>query len=294
MGRRRTYSVNTLQRHGYVFVAPSVILFSIFLIGPMIGAFDLSVYEWNLLGPRRFVGLENFRRIVDDTRVMNSFRTTIHFSLVSSLLLNVLALGYALLFSSTLLRAKNFFQSLIFLPVILANVAVGIVWQFMFQSTGVFSVASNAIFGFTVPWLTSTEIAPYSVIMVQVWKFTGYYMVIYIAGLLDIPASLFESARIDGARFFQQLRYITIPMLRHTFALAIVTSVIFTFGAFPLQYVITEGGPSRSTEVMGLLIYFQAFRFNKFGYASAISVLFFGTLFIVSYFQLRAFRSEAD
>jgi ABC-type sugar transport system permease subunit len=160
----------------------------------------------------------------------------------------------------------------------------------MFQTTGILSVVTNGLFGITIPWLTSTDIAPYGIIMVQVWKFTGYYMVIYIAGLLDIPQSLYESARIDGANYVQQFRFITIPMLRNTFTLAIVTCVIFTFGAFPLQYVITEGGPSRSTEVLGLLIYLQAFRFNKFGYASAISVLFFGTLFLVSFFQLKLFK----
>lgn len=170
--------------------------------------------------------------------------------------------------------------------------AIGVVWQFMYQTTGVLSVLSVGLLGETIPWLTSTQISPYAMIIVYVWKFTGYYMIIYIAGLLDIPDNLFEAARIDGANFWQQLFRITIPSLKNTFALAVVSCVIFTFGTFAIQFVITEGGPSRSTEVMALLIYFTAFRFNKFGYSAVISVLFFLTLLVFSVFQLRLFKQK--
>ena len=108
---------------------------------------------------------------------------------------------------------------------------------------------------------------------------------------MDVPVSLYEAARIDGAGFWSQLFYITLPNLKNTIALAVISCIIFTFGQFSIQYVITKGGPSRSTEILSLLIYNQAFQLSKFGYSSAISVLFFLTLLIFSIFQLRLFKS---
>ncbi len=291
--RKASYSVTKLQRHGYVFVLPTLIFFALFLIYPMLSAFHLSLFNWNLLAPKTFVGLRNFGDMIRDERVINSFLRTLHFSAVSVVAINVLAFAFALMFSSRLLRYKNFFQSLIFLPVVLSIIACGVVWEFMYQKSGLISLTFHALFGVAVPWLTDTSIAPYSIIIVFVWKSVGYYMVIYIAGLMDVPPSYYEAARIDGAGFWGQLGYITLPSLRNTFALAVVSCVIFTFGQFAIQYVITSGGPSRSTEILALLIYREAFEFARFGYSAAVSVLFFLTLLIFSIFQLRLFRSGA-
>jgi len=257
----------------------------------MLSAFHLSLFDWNLLSPKEFVGLKNFKTMFDDPRVINSYVRTMHFSIISVVAINIFAFVFALMFGSRLLKAKNFFQSLIFLPVVLSIVAVGVVWEFMFQSTGLISIIVQKIFKVNVPWLVSTEVAPYAMIIVYVWKSVGYYMVMYIAGLLDIPFTLYEAARMDGAGFWSQLFYITIPSLKNTFALAVVSCIIFTFGTFTVQYVITKGGPSRSTEILALLIYKQAFEFNKFGYSAAISVLFFMTLLLFSIIQLRLFKS---
>jgi ABC-type sugar transport system permease subunit len=285
------YSVTRLQRHGYVFILPTLLFFSIFLIYPMVSAFQLSFFEWNLLSPKLFVGLKNFKTMVTDPRVINSYVRTIHFSVLSVAAINVLAFIFALIFGSRLLKGKNFFQSLVFLPVILSIVAVGVVWEFMFQSTGLISIIVQKIFGVKVPWLVSTDVAPYTMIIVYVWKSVGYYMVMYIAGLLDIPVSYYEAARMDGAGFWNQLFYITLPSLKNTIALSVVSCIIFTFGTFTVQYVITKGGPSRSTEILALLIYKQAFEFNKFGYSAVISVLFFLTLLLFSIIQLKLFKS---
>jgi ABC-type sugar transport system permease subunit len=289
--RKASYSVTKLQRHGYVFILPTLVFFFIFLVYPMLSAFHLALFDWNLLGPKTFLGLRNFGQMVQDPRVINSFLRTLHFSAVSVAAINALAFVFAIMFSSRLIRYKNFFQSLIFLPVVLSIIACGVVWEFMYQKTGLISIIFQKIFGIGVPWLTDTAIAPYSVIIVFVWKSVGYYMVIYIAGLLDVPVSFYEAARIDGAGFWGQLRYITFPSLKNTFALAFVSCVIFTFGQFAIQYVITSGGPSRSTEILALLIYREAFEFSKFGYSAAVSVLFFLTLLVFSIFQLRLFRS---
>ena len=128
-------------------------------------------------------------------------------------------------------------------------------------------------------------------IAVNVWKYTGFYMVMFIAGLLDIPGVYYEAAKIDGAGFWGRLMHITIPSLKNTLILVSVSCVIFSFGTFALQFVMTEGGPSRSTEVLALLIYKEAFQFTKFGYSNAISVVYFITLLIFSFIQLKAFKS---
>jgi multiple sugar transport system permease protein len=288
---RSRYSVSRLQNHGYVFILPTLIFFSLFLIYPMVSAFRYSLFEWNLLSPMKFIGLKNFANMIKDPKVINSYIRTLHFSGISVAAINVLAFVFAIMFSSRLIRFKNFLQSLIFLPVILSIVAVGVVWEFMYQSTGLISVITRAIFGSSPAWLTSTKAAPYAVIITYVWKSIGYYMVMYIAGLMDVPVSLYEAARIDGAGFWSQLFYVTIPSIKNTIALAVISCIIFTFGQFSIQYVITKGGPSRSTEILSLLIYNQAFQLSKFGYSSAISVLFFLTLLIFSIFQLRLFKS---
>ncbi|OHD25730.1 MAG: hypothetical protein A2064_05640 [Spirochaetes bacterium GWB1_66_5] len=289
--RKASYSVTRLQNHGYVFILPTLLFFAVFLIYPMLSAFRLSFYEWNLLSPKQFVGLKNFVRMATDSRVINSYVRTLHFSGISVAAINILAFAFALLFGSRLLQWKNFWQSLVFLPVVLSIVAVGVVWEFMFQSTGLIPVILRKIIGVSPVWLTNTKAAPYAMIMVYVWKSVGYYMVIYIAGLLDVPVSYYEAARIDGAGFWGQLWYITLPSLRNTIALAVVSCVIFTFGQFSIQYVITKGGPSRSTEILSLQILRQGFELSKFGYASAISVLFFLTMLVFSLIQLRLFKS---
>jgi ABC-type sugar transport system permease subunit len=289
--RKASYSVSRLQNHGYLFILPTLVFFSLFLIYPMVSAFRLSFFDWNLLAPKVFVGWKNFIRMASDSNVINSYVRTLHFSGISVVAINLLAFAFALLFGSRLLGWKNFWQSLVFLPVVLSIVAVGVVWEFMFQSTGLIPVLLRKLIGTSPAWLTNTKAAPYAMIMVYVWKSVGYYMVIYIAGLLDVPVSYYEAARIDGAGFWGQLWYITLPSLRNTIALAVVSCVIFTFGQFSIQYVITRGGPARSTEILSLQIYRQGFELSRFGYASAISVLFFLTMMLFSLLQLRLFKS---
>lgn len=291
--RKASYSVTRLQNHGYLFVLPTLLFFAVFLIYPMVSAFRYSLFDWNVLSPPRDIGLKNFVVMLKDARVINSVLSTLHFSAISVAAINILAFVFALMLGSRLIRYKNFLQSLIFLPVILSVVAVGVVWEFMYQSNGLIPIIFRGLFGRSPAWLTDTRVAPYSIIIVYTWKSVGYYMVIYIAGLMDISPTYYEAARMDGAGFWDQLIYITIPNLRNTIALAVISCIIFSFGQFSIQFVITKGGPSRSTEILALLIYKEAFELSKFGYSAAISVIFFLILLVFSIFQLRLFRSGA-
>ena len=281
-----------IQQKGFYFVLPTLVIYGIFLIYPMLSAFHYSFFKWNMISESKFVGLKNYIRMFGDRRCWNSYYTTFHFTLISILIIIIFSFLLALLFQEKMML-KNFFQSSIFVPVILTMVAIAVVWQFMLQSTGVFSNIFLDIFGINIKWLTSKSITPYSMILVNVWKITGYYMIIFIAGLLNIPQIYYEAAKVDGASYFQRLFFITLPQLKNTFILAFVSGVIFSFAAFPQQYVMTEGGPARSTEVLALLIYKQAFEFTKFGYSSAISVAFFITLLVFSIIQFKIFQSES-
>jgi ABC-type sugar transport system permease subunit len=283
----------SIQNKGFYFVLPSLIIYGIFLIYPMLSAFHYSFFKWNMISESKYVGLKHYIRMFGDRRFWNSYMTTLHFTLISVFIIIILSFLLALLFQQNMMF-KNTFQSAIFLPVILTMVAIAVVWPFMFQSTGVFSNIFLDIFGINIKWLTSKSITPYSMILVNVWKITGYYMIIFIAGLLNIPNTFYESSKVDGASYLQRLIYITIPLMKNTFILAFVSGVIFSFAAFPQQYVMTEGGPARSTEVLALLIYKQAFEFTKFGYSSAISVAFFLTLLVFSLIQFKIFKSESD
>ena len=282
-----------IQKKGFYFVLPTLIIYGIFLIYPMLSAFHYSFYKWNMISESKYVGLKHYIRMFGDRRFWNSYLTTFHFTFISVFLIIILSFLLALLFQEKIML-KNFFQSSIFVPVILTMVAIAVVWQFMFQSTGVLSNIFLDIFGINIKWLTSKSVAPYSMILVNVWKITGYYMIIFIAGLLNIPNTFYEAAKVDGTSYLQRLFYITIPLMKNTFILAFVSGVIFSFAAFPQQYVMTEGGPARSTEVLALLIYKQAFEFTKFGYSSAISVAFFLTLLVFSLIQFRIFQSESN
>ncbi len=284
---------NKIQIAGFYFVLPTLIIYGIFLIYPMITAFHYSFFKWNLLSEKKYVGLSNFAKMINDKRFWNSYITTFHFTLISIVLIIIISFFLALILEKSF-KFKNIFQSAIFIPVILTMVSIAVVWQFMFQSTGILSNLFIDLFGTKVKWLTSTKIAPYSMILVNVWKMTGYYMIIFIAGLLNVPNTFYEAARVDGANYFERLIYITLPQMKNTFILVFVSGVIFSFAAFPQQYVMTEGGPGRSTEVLALLIYKQAFEFTKFGYSSSISVAFFASLLLFSIIQLRLFKSESN
>jgi ABC-type sugar transport system permease subunit len=291
--KTKKYSATKLQRHGYVFILPTLIFFFIFLIYPMLYSFVLSVQKWNLLTPKVFVGLKHFQRLfTDDYRFVKSFWVTVHFTLFSVLFLMFFSFSFAVMYSSRLLKFKNVLQSLIFIPVILMMVAIGVAWKFMFQTTGLLSVVFTNMLGMNIKWITSVETAPWAMILVNVWRHTGYYMVIFIAGLLDIPEVYYEVAKIDGAGFVRQLVSITIPLLKNTIFLVFISCVIFSFGMFVLQYVITEGGPSNSTEVLSLYIYRSAFRFTRFGYAAAVSIMYFLTLLVFSSIQLKMYKAQ--
>ncbi len=281
------------SRAGYYFVVPTVILFCVFLIYPMLNSFRLSLYSWNIMEPMQFVAFDNFKTLLQDQEFLSSWGRTLQYTLTSVALLLVISFVFALMLDSRMLKARNMFQAIYFIPVVLVTPAVGVVWKLMFQTTGILNAGIFApLFGATVPWLESKNVALYSIMMVQLWISAGYYMVMFIAGLQGIPEEYYESAVIDGASWSKRLFAITIPLLKPVFLLVFVTSVLFTFGQFALPYTISQGGPNYSTELLTLFVYRNAFKYLKVGYASTASIFYFLTMIVFSIMQIRLFSDK--
>lgn len=286
---------NKLQNYGYMFVLPAVILFLIFLIYPMINSFILSFQEWNMIGQKTFVGLNNFRMLFADARFINSLKVTVVYVLVTVTLIMIISfwLAYAL---SIITKLRRFFQTTYFIPAILTLVGVVMGFRIILHNRGIVADITSALFGMDIPWLSSVKLANYTTAVITVWKVVGVYMMIFLAGFLNVPKVYYEAANIDGASFWGKLIYITIPGIKKTTVIVFISCVLITFSAFPIQYVMTKGtgGPSNSTEVLALYIYTTAFKYIKMGYASAMSVVYFLILLTFSFIQIRAIRTEID
>jgi ABC-type sugar transport system permease subunit len=282
-----------LQNYGYIFVIPTVIMFLIFMIYPMINAFYLSFFDWNLVSEKTFVGFNNFKHLISDARFINSLKVTLVYTSISVIFFMIISfwLAYAL---STITKLRRFYQSAFFVPAVLSIVGTAVGFRYIFHNLGIVSNITSSLFNTAVPWLSSAKIANYTTIMVIVWKVVGVYIMLFFAGFLNVPEVYYEAAKIDGAGFWGKLIYITIPSMKNTIILVFISCVIFTFGAFPVQYILTRGGPSNATEVLALYIYNVGFKYIKIGYASAISVVYFFILFIFALMQIRVITSRND
>lgn len=277
---------------GLSFILPNFIGFFIFILIPVAFSFVLSVMKWDGFNEMEFVGLQNFVKLFQDRVFRAALRQTLVFSIFTVILSMAAALGLALLLNNKL-KGVNFFRSAIFFPYVASIVAVGAVWKAMFLKDG---GPVNALLSFLgIPsdllpgWLGSTKWALAAVIIVQVWKNMGYFMIIYLAALQDIPSTLYEAASIDGASKWQQFRSITFPMLTPSHFFVLMMLVINSFKTFDLIFVLTEGGPGTSTTLLSQYIYNQSFISWNYGGASAAAIVLF---FIVGGITLLQFRVE--
>jgi multiple sugar transport system permease protein len=288
----RTSSFRQLGRNrsivGYLFILPNFIGFLIFTIIPIFFAISVSFTRWDSMHAPRFIGLRNFSIMIHDSSFLITLANTLTFTFGSLPFTIVLALAFAVILNQGL-KGKSVFRAIFFFPYIASVVACAITWQLLFHP-GAGPVNSILIaMGIKTPprWLSSTNTAMISVIMVYVWQVAGYYMVMFLAGLQTIPDSLYESADIDGANNFRKLFNITIPMLSPTFFLVIIIFIINSFKVFTLIYVMTDGGPGRATSVLVFYVYQQAFERSRFGYASAMSLILFVIMLAITIFQYR-------
>jgi multiple sugar transport system permease protein len=283
---RRGGSGSRETRTAYLLLAPSLVGVGVFLVLPVFVVLALSLRQWDLITPSRFVGLDNFSSILTDPAVANSVLVTATFVLLVIPTQTVLGLVMALLLDRGL-PGSGVFQVIYVIPWICAPLALGVVWRWMFDPS---DGALNALIGHRIEWLTSTTLALPSVAAVAVWSQVGYVTLFFLAGLRSIPSQLYEAARIDGASDRQVFWRITLPLLRPTTSFVLITGVISSFQVFDTVYAMTQGGPAGRTDVIAARIYHEAFEAFRLGRAAALAVVLFALLVAVTLLQQIYFR----
>ncbi|MGH2535129.1 MAG: carbohydrate ABC transporter permease, partial [Thermomicrobiales bacterium] len=259
---------------GYLFLLPDAVGLVVFLLVPMVLSLSLGFFDVSGFGDYDYVGLANYRQMFDDPLFLDSLQVTATYVLLFVPGLFLSGLGLALLVKQPL-PLLGIFRGMLFLPHVVSLVVVGLVWQFMLvDRIGVVNKLFTRLGLDGRSWLGDPDLALGSLLLVTIWFFMGYYMIIFLAGLQEIPREYYEAARIDGASGIETFRSITLPLLKPTSFFVLLTSTVSAVAgtqAFDLVYVMTQGGPANSTSLVIYYIYQQAFQFSHYGYAAAMA-----------------------
>lgn len=287
----RQKRVSPLQRReaidGFLCISPWLIGFVFLTLGPMIFSLIISFMKWDMVNPPKFVGLANYSTIMtDDFRFRQALKVTAIYAAFAVPLGLICSLALAMLLNLNL-RGMRMFRSIFYIPAILPPVAVSMVWLTVFKPTG---GVLNTIFDWLgiapVPWLTSTEWALPSFIIMSLWGIGGG-MIIYLAGLQSVPTQLYEAAEIDGAGGWSKFRNITLPMISPTIFFNLVMGVIGSFQVFTSSFIMTQGGPAYSTLFYVLYLYQKAFQYLQMGYACALAWILFAVILVLTLIVIR-------
>jgi len=272
---------NSDKSCGLLFILPAMLGILIFIIIPIFCSFGLSFTKWDLLNSVQFVGFGNYKALLNDKLFYKILANTIVFALSVSVLGVIMPLVLASILN-TKIRGSEFFKSAYFLPFITPMVVIGIVWAWIFDPNIGFS---SQILHIHINWLYDSNFAMPALIIVSVWKLIGYNMIIFLSGFSNISQNLFDAARIDGANAVQTFKNITVPLLSPTIFFVIIITAISSFQVFDLIYLMTEGGPFDSTNVLVYAIYKNAFEYFNVGKASAIAYVLFTIILILTLIQ---------
>lgn len=266
---------------GWVFILPALLGTLIFIVIPVICSFGLSFTKWDLLNPIRFVGLDNYKEIFSEALFFKIFWNTVVFAISTSVLGVIIPLILACILNSKI-RGSEFYKTAYFLPFITPMIVIGVVWEWIFDpNIGLL----NHILHLHINWLYDTHFAMPALIIVSVWKLIGYNMVIFLSSLSGISQSMFEAAKIDGATPFQTFKNVTIPLLSPSIFFVVIITAISSFQVFDLIYLMTQGGPLDSTNVLVYAIYKNAFEYFNVGKASAIAYVLFFIILVLTLVQ---------
>jgi ABC-type sugar transport system permease subunit len=282
-------------RTAYLFLLPVLVYFAIMLFYPMCYSFYLSFTEWDMLSPSpEFIGLENYREAFDDPVFWISLKNTFSYVLYTVPATVILALCLALALNQVKVLS-GLFRAAYFMPVVTSAVVVSIIWKWLYQpNLGLINIIFGSLGIPRMSFLESTSQVMPSIAAMSVWKGAGYSMVIFLAGLQDIPNYLYEAAAIDGASGWKLFRYITLPLLKNTTLFITVTSLISAFQVFTEPYILTKGGPVHSSRVLVLYIQETAFDYLQLGYGAAMVFVLFLIIMVITAIQLVAFRSRVE
>lgn len=277
---------------GWFFIFPATVFFCAFLIYPSINALFISLFDYNLMTTPKFIGLENYRYLFNNGPFLKSLFTTLIYVVGTVIPLIALSLFLAVLLN-TIGKTKAIYRTLFFLPYVMSWVAVAMIFQGVFNpeglATGVIKTFNNKTE--SIFWLSSMPSALWVLILVRIWRAFGYYMILFIAGLQNVPNTLYEQAAIDGITPWKRFWYITWPLLSPTTIVVSLMCITYGFQAFAVPQIITNGGPGGGTRILSIYIYEQGFQYFRMGQASAVSVIIFILIASVALIQSRITRN---
>ena len=272
-------------------IAPGLLLFFVFVHLPILLQVGMSL-GGDAIGDTSHFGLHNYAELLHDRRFWRALLHNIHFAVGSVVGKIVLAFALALALDGAF-RGRAFFRAVFFLPVVISFVAIGTVWGFMLQyQHGAINVALRALGldSIALDWLGNPQIAMWSIIFVDIWKWTGFHVVIYLAGLQALPRDVYKSAELDGAGPFARFWHFTLPLMHRYTITNVIIATLGAFSLFDLVFIMTSGGPFNSTQVAMTEVYLNAFQFQRFGYASAQASVLLAIMAVVSVVLLRISR----
>ncbi len=273
----------------YLWILPAITLYAVFKLLPMIAGLYLAMLKWDGIAAPEFVGLRNFARIFSDDVIGIALWHNVLYALGTVVGKIVLSLLLALLLNQAL-RGRVFYRTALFLPVVMSFVVVGILWSWLYSTQFGLINALLTNIGLDMlahDWLGDTNTALWALMVVDTWKWYGFHMVIFLAGLQTIPQELYEAAHIDGASRIQRFAHITLPLLEPVMLVNVTLALMGAFNVFDIPYIMTEGGPANSTIVMALHIYISGFKFYQFGYAAALSYVLLVLVTIIAAIQMK-------
>lgn len=275
----------------YLFLLPGLLLFAIFFIWPAISAIQIAFYRYNFIDPPTFVGLDNFDKIWTDPEFWQVLKNSAYYLVGLLPFAIVLPLMLAIVVNRPL-RGIRAFRAIYFLPVITSMVAVAVAWNYVFDDLGLLNgfLQWLGIINEPIHFILDPDWALPSLILVEGWKGMGTYMMIFLAGLQTIPEDLYEAARVDGAGAWHRMRYITLPLIRPFLAVALTIEVLSAMQIFASVYVLTRGGPAGSTASVGYFVWSEAFEGHRVGYASAVGLVMWLILIVLSMANYRIGR----
>lgn len=274
-----------------LFIGPDLIGLVVFVLLPILFAIYVSFFGWNLIGPMKFVGLANYRRLATDSSWWLSMGRTLQLALIYVPVLFAVSLALAVAFTKLTGRASATLRSAYLLPFAVTSVIASTLWMFLYQEkTGYLNAFLNLLGIPDQPFIGSPGQAMASIVVVVLWINLGYTSMLFFSAIRQIPASLLEAARLDGANGWKTFWRITLPLIRPTSVFVVVTSTIASFQILDIILVMTRGGPADSTQVGVLYIYKRSFDQLQMGYGSALSVVMFVILLVISLIQLRFTR----
>ncbi|QHE63909.1 ABC transporter permease subunit [Rossellomorea vietnamensis] len=288
------------NKHPYVFIAPAVIILTVFSIVPIIVAFLISFTDLDLKGLAdwsnvSFIGLDNYSALVSDELFHKAIFNTLFYVIIGVPLVIMFSLGIALLLNYGTSKLFTVFRGVYYMPSITNIIAVAVIWGFLYNTEyGLFNYVLSLLDVEKIPWLGEPTIAKLSLIVLAVWKGVGINMIIFLAALQGIPKSYYEAAEMDGANRWQVLRNVTIPLLRYATFFVTVTTLIGWLQFFEEPFVMTNGGPLDGTISMALFIYQRGFQFSEFGYAAAGSFILFIIIIIITLLQFKLRKSDTE